>query len=92
MEQKKIMTIEDLQEENASLRKENRRLDQSRAGLIDKNQVLGEFIRTRLEDILLLAKQFRDEYQHYAEFVHKISRDEAQAIGGIDDNSKEIDI
>ena len=92
MEQKKVMTTEDLQEENASLRKENNRLNQARAGLIEKNQELAEFIRVRLTDILIMAKHFRDEYQTYAEFVSKITGTEAQAIGEIDDGSKETEL
>lgn len=83
MKQVKEMTIEDLQAENASLRKENVRLNQARTGLINKNQELAEFIRTRLTDILALAKQFRDEYKNYADFVAQVAQSEANAIGEI---------
>lgn len=87
MEQKKEMTIEDLQAENISLRKENNRLNQARAGLITKNQELAEFIRTQLDDILVIAKKFRDEYKNYADFVSQVSRLEASAIGELPDDS-----
>lgn len=76
MEQEKLMTIQGLQEENARLKAENAQLNLSRNSLVNKNQELAEFIRTKLEDILSLAKEFRDVYGNYGEYIIELTKTE----------------
>lgn len=70
------MTSQDLQEENIRLKAENARLMLSRNSLIAKNQELAEFIRVKLEDILGIAKEFRDQYGSYAKYTLELTRTE----------------
>jgi len=73
-----------LLEENTSLRttvqelrKEVSQNERIIIQLMERNSVLAEFIRQKMSDILALAKDFRDEYAHYAEFVKTLSPEEA---------------
>lgn len=41
--------------------------------MIEQNSTLAEFIRVKMSDILALAKDFRDEYGRYAEFIDMVN-------------------
>jgi hypothetical protein len=61
----------------------------SRNSLIAKNQELAEFIRVKLDDILGLAKEFRDEYGTYAKYTLKLTRSEIGENNNVAEASKE---
>lgn len=81
------MPLQDLQEENISLREENQRIDLARVTLMTKNQELAEFIRLKLKDVLSLAKELRDTYGAYAQFVVECTQAEQKNIGNINNEN-----
>lgn len=80
----KELTMKDLSEENASLKSQITSQEHTIINLVDRNNELAEFIRVKMSDILSLAKDFRDTYAHYAEFVSQMSKAAQEQIGGID--------
>jgi hypothetical protein len=59
--------------------------------MIEQNSTLAEFIREKMSDILALAKEFRDEYGRYAEFIDMIS-EHTKGANNAEKTKPEVDI